>query len=379
MATIEFSHITKVYPGDKPALHDLCLEIGDGEFLVIVGPSGCGKSTALRLLAGLEDISCGEIFVDGRRVNDLTPQKRNVAMVFQNYSLYPHMTVRANLEFPLKAKGYNRREIDRLVRRVVEMLGLSEFLHRKPKQLSGGQSQRVAMGRALVRNPVAFLMDEPLSNLDAKLRVQIRRDIVELQQKMATTTLYVTHDQVEAMTLGQRVAVLHEGHLQQVATPGTLYARPSNIFVAGFIGSPGMNLFTTKLILNENSKVCVLLANRQMEIIPSSCDHHIDLKSYLNDSVIVGLRPEAFAVRPQPGNNYIEITVNPYSVERLGHETLVYFESLSSGRESPHNVVGTNTTVARLNGNLELPVGQQLTLYVDLNQIHLFEIKGKRL
>lgn len=387
MATVEFCNVSKIFPGNSRALQDLNLEITDGELMVLVGPSGCGKSTALRLLAGLEEISRGELRIGGKRVNEQTPQQRNVAMVFQNYSLYPHMTVRKNLEFPLKVKGFSRREIDRQVHRAAEMLGLNDLLQRRPKQLSGGQSQRVAMGRAIVRNPAVFLMDEPLSNLDAKLRVQIRRDIVQLQQQMKTTTVYVTHDQVEAMTLGQRVAVLHAGRLQQVATPHDLYDRPDNTFVAGFIGSPGMNLFTTRLVRNAHGSPSVLLAGRHLEIAGSLLDHYADLNSYLDTRVIAGLRPEAFITQPPTTGKQQEITVTVQSIEPLGHETLLYFApslNLKDSRDiqpgQQTNVeIDTDSMVARLPYNLELSADRQLTLSIDMNQIHLFDIHGQRL
>ncbi len=387
MATVEFSHVSKIYPSDSLALQDLSLEIADGEFMVLVGPSGCGKSTALRLLAGLEEISAGEIRIGGKRINEQTPQMRNVAMVFQNYSLYPHMSVRANLAFPLKVKGHNRREIDRQVCRAAEMLGLSDLLERKPKQLSGGQSQRVAMGRAIVRDPAVFLMDEPLSNLDAKLRVQIRRDIVSLQQKMGTTTVYVTHDQVEAMTLGQRVAVLQQGRLQQVATPNELYAKPDNIFVAGFIGNPGMNLVTTRLVQGAQARPSVLLADWQLEIAGSLLDNYVDIHSYLDNPIIVGLRPEAFTIHPRTTGKQNEITVTVQAVEPLGHEHLVYFDPLPNKKDGntyqpelqPEVGRDSSLLVARLPGNVELPTNRHLTLFIDMNQIHLFDSLGQRL
>src|SRR5687767_436448 len=242
MAEITMQDATKVYPDGTKAVSGLNLEIGDGEFVVLVGPSGCGKTTALRMVAGLEEISSGTVRIGGRVVNDLPPKDRDVAMVFQNYALYPHMSVHENMAFALKLRKMSKAEIDRRVREAAGILGLSEYLHRKPKALSGGQRQRVAMGRAIVREPQAFLMDEPLSNLDAKLRVQMRAEIAKLQQDLAVTTIYVTHDQTEAMTMGDRVALMKQGRLQQVDAPQVLYERPANLFVAGFIGSPAMNL-----------------------------------------------------------------------------------------------------------------------------------------
>jgi ABC-type sugar transport system ATPase subunit len=247
MAAVDFDRVQKIFPGGTRAVGDFTLQIGDGELLVIVGPSGCGKSTLLRMLAGLDTVSDGEIRIDGRRVNDLAPQERNVAMVFQDYALYPHMTVAGNLEFPLRMRGAARAEIATRVREVAELLEIAALLDRLPKQLSGGQRQRVAMGRALVRKPTVFLLDEPLSNLDAKLRVQVRAEIGALQQRTRTTMVYVTHDQVEAMTLGQRVAVMDRGILQQCAPPVEIYARPVNTFVASFIGNPPMNLLPVQV------------------------------------------------------------------------------------------------------------------------------------
>src|SRR2546423_14874829 len=251
MAEVRYEQATRIYPGTEvPALNGLDLEIADGEFMVLVGPSGSGKTTALRMLAGLEEVDAGAIFIGARDVTDVPPKSRDVAMVFQNYALYPYLTVEANMAFPLKMAGVKKSVRLQRVREVAKMLGLEEYLHRKPGQLSGGQRQRVAMGRAIVRLPKVFLMDEPLSNLDAKLRVQMRADIAALQSDFAVTTGYVTHDQAEAMTLGHRVAVLHEGHLQQVGPPRELYDRPVNTFVASFIGSPSMNLITVPLVAN---------------------------------------------------------------------------------------------------------------------------------
>src|SRR5687767_2330237 len=247
MAEITMQDATKVYPDGTKAVSGLNLEIGDGEFVVLVGPSGCGKTTGLRMVAGLEEISSGTVRIGGRVVNDLPPKDRDVAMVFQNYALYPHMSVHDNMAFALKLRRMSKHEIDRRVSEAAEILGLTEYLHRKPKALSGGQRQRVAMGRAIVREPQAFLMDEPLSNLDAKLRVQTRAEVARIHRALRVTTIYVTHDQIEAMTLGERVAVIRKGALQQVAPPQTLYNNPANIFVAGFIGSPSMNMVEADL------------------------------------------------------------------------------------------------------------------------------------
>jgi ABC-type sugar transport system ATPase subunit len=313
MARVSFEHVEKTYPGGARALIDCSLEVADGELLVLVGPSGCGKSTLLRLLAGLDEPTRGAIRIDGRDVAAESPQSRNVAMVFQDYALYPHMTVRENLAFPLRMKKWERSAIDARVARTAELLELGALLERQPRQLSGGQRQRVAMGRALVREPAAFLLDEPLSNLDAKLRTQVRAEIETLQRRTGTTMLYVTHDQVEAMTLGDRVAVLHEGRLQQVAAPRDLYEHPANAFVAGFIGSPPMNLFAARVVRDASGGSAIAVGGAL-----------VALPGVLREgaSVTAGVRPESLAlVAPNaPG----AIAAQVEHVELLGHETLVH-------------------------------------------------------
>jgi multiple sugar transport system ATP-binding protein len=293
MASVEFEHVDKIYPDGTRAVSDCTLRIDDGELVVFVGPSGCGKSTLLRLLAGLEPVTNGTLRISDRVVNDLPPQERNVAMVFQDYALYPFMSVRRNLEFPLKMRKLPRDGMRRRVEWAAGLLDIAHLLDRLPKQLSGGQRQRVAMGRALVREPTVFLLDEPLSNLDAKLRVQVRAEIADLQQRTGTTMIYVTHDQVEAMTLGQRVAVLYQGRLQQVAAPGTLYDHPANAFVAGFIGNPPMNLFPTRMSLGEAGRACITVAN---QVIPMTATSAVEqLIRFMPDRrMSAGIRPEAF-------------------------------------------------------------------------------------
>src|SRR4051812_33969471 len=287
MATVTFDHASRIFPGsNRPAVDALQLEIGDGEFLVLVGPSGCGKSTSLRMLAGLEDVDRGAIRIDDRDVTDLPPKARDIAMVFQNYALYPHMTVYDNMAFALKLRKTSKSEIDQRVQKAARLLQLEEFLGRKPKALSGGQRQRVAMGRAIVREPQVFLMDEPLSNLDAKLRVQTRSQIATLQAELGTTTVYVTHDQVEAMTMGHRVAVLLDGVLQQVDSPRTLYDTPTNVFVAGFIGSPAMNIKTVPLTEAGANFAGMILPLERDQIAAAHGDGG-------NGQVTVGFRPEA--------------------------------------------------------------------------------------
>ena len=291
MADIAIEGATKVYPDGTEAVASLDLDIADGEFMVLVGPSGCGKTTALRMVAGLEEVSSGSVRIGDRVVNDLPPKDRDVAMVFQNYALYPHMSVYDNMAFALKLRKMSKDEISRRVNDAAGILGLTEYLHRKPKALSGGQRQRVAMGRAIVREPQAFLMDEPLSNLDAKLRVQMRAEIAKLQQDLGVTTIYVTHDQIEAMTMGDRVAVLKQGHLQQVDAPQVLYDRPANIFVAGFIGSPAMNLVDASLD-RDGDRLAVTFGSTTIELDDRVLDRRPSLARYEGRRVVVGIRPE---------------------------------------------------------------------------------------
>jgi multiple sugar transport system ATP-binding protein len=325
MATVTFSKATRIYPGQqRPAVDSLDLEIGDGEFLVLVGPSGCGKSTSLRMLAGLEDVDEGSIYIDQRDVTHLPPKARDIAMVFQNYALYPHMTVYENMAFALKLRKTSKSEIDRRVKEAAALLQLEEYLARKPKALSGGQRQRVAMGRAIVREPVVFLMDEPLSNLDAKLRVQTRSQIAALQAKLGTTTVYVTHDQVEAMTMGHRVAVLLDGILQQVDTPRALYDTPDNVFVAGFIGSPAMNIKT--VTLTDNGAVFASM------VLPLSREQLDAARANGGGSMVtVGFRPEdCDLVSETEGGMPVEVEL----VEELGSDAFVYGHAiLESGAE----------------------------------------------
>ena len=323
MATVTFDKATRTYPGgDKPAVDGLDLEIDDGEFLVLVGPSGSGKSTALRMLAGLEDVNSGRIFIGDRDVTDVQPKDRDIAMVFQNYALYPHMSVADNMGFALKIAGKPKAEIEQRVKEAAKILDLTDYLQRKPKALSGGQRQRVAMGRAIVRQPRVFLMDEPLSNLDAKLRVQTRTQIASLQRRLGVTTVYVTHDQTEALTMGDRIAVLKDGLLQQVGTPREMYDTPANVFVAGFIGSPAMNLGDFKVEDGEAvlGEARVPLTRATIEAMTAADENKI----------IVGFRPESLDRAPESEPNTIPITVN--LVEELGSDAFVYGE-LSGSRE----------------------------------------------
>jgi len=377
---VEYKEIEKGYEEKKPvqgtprgerenrvmALRHFNLRIGRGEFMVLVGPSGCGKSTALRLLAGLETEDKGEILIEGRSVIGQPPQQRDVAMVFQNYALYPHMTVEQNLAFPLKMRRLGRQEIHRRVRKTAGMLDLADLLKRRPGQLSGGQRQRVAMGRALVREPKVFLMDEPLSNLDAKLRIQIRGEIAELQRRTGITTLYVTHDQAEAMTLGDRVAVLNTGVLQQVDRPDRLYDRPENLFVAGFLGSPGMNIFPVTPV-NTGQGLNIQLGESVLTLPNDSAAKQSGLAAFQNQSIFMGLRPEALA--PNPNDDYAgALPVRVVSLESLGHENLVHFEL----PEDPATRFAMRTT-----SKVRPQPGNDIRILPDLHQARFFSADGQ--
>jgi multiple sugar transport system ATP-binding protein len=326
LAGVTFDGITKTYPDGTTAVNSLSLEIDDGEFMVLVGPSGCGKTTALRMVAGLEEISRGRLLIGDRVVNHVPSRDRDIAMVFQSYALYPHLTVYDNIAFGLKIKKVPKDEIDRRVQRAADVLGLEPYLKRKPRALSGGQRQRVAMGRAIVREPAAFLMDEPLSNLDAKLRVQTRAEIAKLQHDLGVTTLYVTHDQVEAMTMGHRVAVMRKGELQQVADPQTLYDRPVNLFVGGFIGSPSMNMLEAKLE-RSNGTLTAVAGSQRIHLDDETLNARPALKEYEGKRVILGIRPEdiedAALVRDAPENKRLKGNVELR--EALGSEIMVHF------------------------------------------------------
>jgi multiple sugar transport system ATP-binding protein len=364
MAEIEFDHVSKVYPDGTVAVDDACLRIADGEFVILVGPSGCGKTTALRMVAGLEEITSGELRIGGRRVNELESPDRDVALVFQNYALYPHMTVQDNIGFPLRIQRVRKEEKASRVRGVSSMLGIGDLLKRRPRELSGGQRQRVAMGRALIRHPQVFLMDEPLSNLDARLRVQMRAELVKLHRRLAVTTLYVTHDQTEAMTLGERVAVLSNGVIQQVATPQELYRRPVNTFVASFIGSPSMNFVTG------------LLRDGFVEI----GDLRLDLPARLREAqgngggdVLVGLRPEAF--RDAGDSESAPVPADIEVTEQLGHETYAYFrvDGIEAAEIGERAVELAGAFIARLGPRTPAQPGKRLALAVDTEELHLFD------
>jgi len=379
MAEIVFDKVSKRYDGGRAVIEGMDLTVADGELLVLVGPSGCGKSTAMRMVAGLEAISSGEIRIGGRVVNDLPPGRRNVAMVFQNYALYPHMTVRRNLEFPLRMRKLPRREITRRVEETARMLDLLPLLERRPKALSGGQRQRVAMGRALVRDADVFLMDEPLSNLDARLRLQIRSEIAALQRRLGVTTLYVTHDQVEAMTLGQRVAVMRDGGLQQLAPPHELYARPANVFVAGFIGSPGMNVMRGTLSADGAT---LRLGEATLAVPEAEAEAGAagSLGAWRGRELLVGVRPERLAL-VGAGDDAIPVVVE--AVEALGHETIVHgrgeVATVSTDADPTTDRGSAPALAVVLAGHQTVAVGDRVGLRPDPAGLHFFAPDGAAL
>jgi multiple sugar transport system ATP-binding protein len=389
VAEIAYEHVAKVYPDGTQAVHDLELEIQDGELMVLVGPSGCGKTTALRMLAGLEEITDGEIRIGDRVVNDLTPRDRDIAMVFQSYALYPHMTVYDNLAFGLKLHKLPKQEIKQRVERAAKILQIEDFLKRKPRALSGGQRQRVAMGRAIVREPQAFLMDEPLSNLDAKLRVQMRAEIHQLQRRLGVTTIYVTHDQVEAMTMGDRVAVMNAGHLQQVDTPQVLYDSPVNEFVAGFIGSPSINLVESQLA-RSNGNLEVTLGEHKLTVDDQLTRNRSGLSDYVGKQVILGIRPEDFedtTIEPDaPADRRIKVTAD--LTEPLGSEVLVHFSTEATAVVSSAAAADagedadirlgeeedlSTRLVARVSPKSRIALGKEIELAVDTTRLYFFD------
>jgi len=382
MAPITLEKVTKVYPNGFEAVHELSLDVADGEFMVLVGPSGCGKTTALRMVAGLEEITEGQVSIGGRVVNDISPKDRDIAMVFQNYALYPHMTVAENIGFALKLRGLPKSQIRKKVKETAELLGLTEWIDRKPGQLSGGQRQRVAMGRAIVREPSVFLMDEPLSNLDAKLRVQMRSEVSRIQRRVGVATLYVTHDQVEAMTMGDRVAVMSAGVLQQCDDPQTLYDHPCNLFVAGFMGSPAMNLFEATVGEGAGS---VLIGSQRISLDESVLKDKPRLRGYANRGVIVGIRPEDLPIleTDSPGTTGFEGNVE--LVEALGSEQLVHFTSdarhiqvtaakAADAEGLTEGALGNASVgVARVDARAKLSVGGRVRFNLDPGRIHFFD------
>ncbi|MCD9153716.1 ABC transporter ATP-binding protein [Aeromicrobium duanguangcaii] len=379
MAEIVLDHVNKRYPDGALAVEDFNLTIADGEFIILVGPSGCGKSTTLNMIAGLEDITTGELKIDGTVVNDKAPKDRDIAMVFQSYALYPHMTVYENMAFPLTLAGMDKAEIKEKVMEAARMLELEPHLDRKPSNLSGGQRQRVAMGRAIVRNPKAFLMDEPLSNLDAKLRVQMRTQVARIQKNLGTTTVYVTHDQTEAMTLGDRVVVMRAGKIQQVGSPAELYDNPTNLFVAGFIGSPSMNFLPATI---EGDTLKTAIGDLP---VPDSARESLRSGSASRD-VIVGIRPEHFedaslVAADAPGAR-VDVTVD--LVEQMGSDVYAYFSVKGNSadnadledlaKDSGQDMTGGGTQVnARLSAESKVASGQRAELYVDTSKIQIFD------
>ena len=378
MADVSLKHIKKVYPNSESkkkkkgepekktnlqiteegvlAVQDFNLEISDREFIVLVGPSGCGKSTTLRMVAGLEDISGGDLLIDGKRMNDVEPKDRDIAMVFQNYALYPHMTVRENMEFPLKLRKMPKEEIDRRVNQAAETLGITEYLSRKPKALSGGQRQRVAIGRAIVRDPAVFLMDEPLSNLDAKLRNQMRAEIIKLRQRINTTFIYVTHDQTEAMTLGDRIIIMKDGFIQQIGTPQEVFDHPANLFVAGFIGTPQMNFFDAKLVKNGDGKYAVSIDGINVELAEDK-QARLSAKNIPEQDVTLGVRPDHIMLCADGVKGTVDVS------ELMGSSVHLHIST------HDHDVV----VIVPTNGNAaHFPMGSEVNMIFGGNVAHVF-------
>jgi multiple sugar transport system ATP-binding protein len=375
MATVDLEKLNKVYPNGFHAVKDLDLSVGDGEFMVLVGPSGCGKTTALRMVAGLEGVSSGTLRIAGKPVNDVAPKDRDIAMVFQNYALYPHMTVAENIGFALKLRKMSKAEVEAKVKETADILGLTEWLDRKPGQLSGGQRQRVAMGRAIVREPAVFLMDEPLSNLDAKLRVQMRAEVSRIQRRINVSTIYVTHDQVEAMTMGDRVAVMRGGVLQQCDIPQVLYDRPDNIFVAAFIGSPSMNLYEATVGDGARS---VKLGSQDI-VLPQSVEvAHAGLASYAGRKIVLGLRPEHM---PAAGNGTgPTLTGDVDLVEALGSELVVHFtidarriRAEGATNEDAEAVTEAGEGVAQVDPKAPVKAHERFTFAIDADGMQFFD------
>ena len=388
MAQIILDHVEKAYAGGVKAVNDLSLDVNDGEFMVFVGPSGCGKSTALRSIAGLEEITAGTIQIGDRVVNDLPPKDRDIAMVFQNYALYPHMTVEQNLAFGLQLRKTPKEEIKRRVDEAAQMLGLEQYLKRKPAALSGGQRQRVAMGRAIVREPQAFLMDEPLSNLDAKLRVSMRGSLKQLHERLGVTTVYVTHDQVEAMTLGKRVCVLRDGQLQQVDTPQYLFESPVNLFVAGFIGSPAMNFVTADLV--HDGGPAVTFAGYKLAVPPAVMEAKHGLSDFIGKKVILGIRPSDFEDASLGNDHWGTMRVTTGVTEELGTEIHVIFtidappvehasltKAADTGDDAEEAAAalagGKSLWMARVSARSQVKPGHPIELAVDTRSLQFFD------
>ena len=368
MAGLSLRHIYKKYPGGVTAVSDFNLEIKDKEFLIFVGPSGCGKSTTLRMIAGLEEISEGELYIGDRFVNDIAPKDRDIAMVFQNYALYPHMTVFDNMAFGLKLRKVPKEEIKRRVEEAARILDISHLLERRPKALSGGQKQRVALGRAIVRNPKVFLLDEPLSNLDAKLRASMRTELTKLHKKVETTFIYVTHDQVEAMTMASRIVVMRDGVIQQVDTPQNLYDLPCNLFVAGFIGTPQMNFITGKLEKKGNDLYATIGAFELK--LPAEKANNPALKEYVGQEVVFGIRPESIHDEPMYLQSFANTTmdVSVDVTELMGAEIYLYI-----GFEGMEDATGGKNLIARVSSRSQARAGDQIKVAIDTSRIHIFD------
>ena len=364
MAEVLLKNVSKVYEGGTLAVKDANIEVKDKEFMVLVGPSGCGKSTTLRMIAGLEDITEGELYIDGKFVNDVPPKNRDIAMVFQNYALYPHMSVYDNMAFGLKLRKFPKEEIKERVNNAAEILGITELLERKPKALSGGQRQRVAVGRAIVRKPKVFLFDEPLSNLDAKLRVQMRTEISKLHQKLQATMIYVTHDQTEAMTMGDRIVIMKDGLIQQIDTPLKLYNNPVNKFVAGFIGSPAMNFIEGKIIREDG----VVFIDKEEKVKIKISENHIEkLENYVDEEMTAGIRPENIHYNKSDSRiTGQEVEVKLDVTEPMGNEIFLYFE------------ISGSDMIARIPAVEEPEPGQRLKLYFDASKMHFFDSKTEK-
>lgn len=361
MAKVTLKNVCKTYDDNVEAVNNFNLEVGDTEFIIFVGPSGCGKSTTLRMIAGLEEISSGELYIGDKLSNNVPPKDRDIAMVFQNYALYPHMSVFDNMAFGLKLRKISKEEIKKRVNEAAEILGISHLLDRKPKALSGGQRQRVALGRAIVRHPKVFLLDEPLSNLDAKLRTQMRTEISKLHQKLKTTFIYVTHDQTEAMTMGDRIVVMKDGNIQQIDTPQNLYEKPCNDFVAGFIGTPPMNFIDATLSKEKNT---LILSFEDVKIaLPDEKNANNVLEKYLNQPVVMGIRPEALYIEEnKPANKLLgKLKAEVELTELMGAETYLYL------------TVNKNSIIARVKSDTTAKSGDFLDIYVDVSKIHIFE------
>ncbi len=363
MASLKFKNINKIYPNGSQAVFDFNLDVTDKEFIVFVGPSGCGKSTTLRMIAGLEEITKGDFLIDNKRVNDVSPKDRDIAMVFQSYALYPHMTVAENMGFGLKLRKLPKEEVEKKVREAAKMLGLTEYLDRKPKALSGGQRQRVALGRAITRNAKVFLMDEPLSNLDAKLRGQTRAEITALHERIGATTIYVTHDQIEAMTMASRIVVMKDGRIQQIGSPREIYNNPDNVFVGGFIGSPPMNFLkaTLKDGMLEVSKDIILK-------VPAGKLEKLKEAGYDNKSLIVGIRPEDVHTEGVVKDTYKESTfkMEVKIAEFLGSESFIHAE------------INNTPFVGKIDGRTEVHNGDKLEVAIDMNKVHYFDEKTEK-